>query len=90
MDNNIILSSISLNELENMLEKVATKVFSSRLTAKEEEEELLTRQEAAKFLNISLPTLHKITQAGLPFHRVGNKIRYKKGDLREHTKQKYN
>lgn len=89
MNNNIILSSISTDDLIGLIERAVSNVISSRPTPKEEDEELLTRQEAAAFLSVSLPTLLKVTKAGLPYHRVGNKVRYKKGDLKEYTRQGY-
>lgn len=43
---------------------------------------LLTREETAKMLSISLVTLWKYTKNDiLPAHRIGSKIRYKKKDI---------
>lgn len=43
---------------------------------------LLTRQEVAKWLDISLPTLHAWTKNGiLQAYRIGNKVRYKKSEV---------
>lgn len=47
-------------------------------------EQYLTRKEAAKLLNISLPTLQKYTEAGyIDKHRLGesNTARYKLSDI---------
>ncbi|WP_076548666.1 helix-turn-helix domain-containing protein [Maribacter ulvicola] len=44
--------------------------------------QLLTRQEVAKWLDVSLPTLHAWTKNGiLQSYRIGNKIRYKKNEV---------
>lgn len=46
------------------------------------ETQLLTRHEVAKWLSISLPTLHAWTKNGiLKSYRIGNKIRYKKSEV---------
>lgn len=44
--------------------------------------EFLTRQEVAKRLKISLPTLHDYSKRGIiPVFRIGNKVRYKLSDI---------
>ena len=53
-----------------------------RLGAQREPETLLTRKEAAKFLGITIQTLHdwtkrKFVKAG----RIGNRVYFKKSDL---------
>lgn len=46
------------------------------------ETELLTRQETAKLLDVSLPTLHSWTKKNiLQAYRIGNKVRYKKDEV---------
>lgn len=43
---------------------------------------ILSRTEAAKFLGITLPTLHKYTQNGiLKGYRLGTMVKYKRSDL---------
>lgn len=45
-------------------------------------ETLLTRQETAKMLSVSLVTLWNWTKNDIiPAYRIGNKVRYKKGDV---------
>ena len=44
--------------------------------------EYLTREEAAKLLKISLPTLSKLTKEGhIPGYKIGRHIRYKSQEL---------
>lgn len=46
--------------------------------------QLLTRQEVAKWLGVSLPTLHSWTKLNiLQAYRIGNKVRYKKNEVLE-------
>lgn len=43
---------------------------------------ILSRNEAAKFLKVSLPTLHKLVkQNQLPAYRLGRKIVFKDDEL---------
>jgi hypothetical protein len=45
-------------------------------------EEFLTRKEAARRLNISLPTLHSYSKAGItPRHYLGNRVLYKASEV---------
>lgn len=51
---------------------------------------LLTRKDAAKYLGISLPTLHKYTQDGkLIAYKIGSQVRYKRNELEEHLTELY-
>lgn len=44
--------------------------------------ELLNRNEVAKLLQISLPTLNAWSKAGrIPSYRIGSRIRYKKNEV---------
>jgi excisionase family DNA binding protein len=47
-------------------------------------ETYLTRQEVAKILKISLPTLNELTKSGqLPSYRIASNIRYKASDIEQ-------
>jgi excisionase family DNA binding protein len=47
-----------------------------------EEEILLTREETANMLSISLVTLWKYTKDGvIPAYRIGSKVRYKRSEI---------
>ena len=48
----------------------------------DENDQLLTREETAKLLSISLVTLWTWTKEDLiPAYRIGNKVRYKKSEI---------
>lgn len=58
-------------------------------TSQKEEEQILTREEAAKLLSISLVTLWDLTRKDkIPAFRIGNKVRYKKSDVLNALTQK--
>lgn len=64
--------------------------LDNKLTAKYTDV-LLTREETAKMLSISLVTLWKYTKSGvLPAHRIGSKIRYKKEEVLQALQQANN
>jgi len=53
------------------------------------DESYLTRQQAADFLQMSLPTLHQYTKDGLiTSFRIGHKIRYKQSDIENAMKER--
>ena len=50
--------------------------------AQKPQDELLTRQQAAERLKISLPTLNELTKSGkLIGYRIGNRLRYKTNEV---------
>jgi excisionase family DNA binding protein len=50
----------------------------------EPETVLITRQQVADYIGVSLPTLHAWTKNGtLKAYRIGNKVRYKKNEILE-------
>ncbi len=52
-------------------------------------ESLLTAKEVARWLNMSLPWVYKQTEKGLlPFHRVGDAIRYDSGEIRTYLESR--
>ncbi len=58
------------------------KSFSSEDEKASDKEKYLTRKQAAKILQISLPTLHQYTKSSLiTSYRIGNKVRYKESDI---------
>lgn len=57
--------------------------------SKTPKEKYLTRGEVAKFLKISLPTLHRYTRDSiLKSYRIGGKIRYKLVEVEEALKER--
>lgn len=84
MNQNFILSSIPLTELESAIAKTVEQLLDKRqqLTPVHEPEELITREETAKILRISLPTLHEWTKRGIvPHYKVATRVRYKRNEV---------
>ena len=65
---------------ESVVSELAKKLPS--LLPPQKQDQILSRREAAKFLGLSLPTLHGYTITGIiQGYRIGNNIRYKKLEL---------
>ena len=84
MDQRTLISSIPFDELLGELKQVIKQAEESRLPHAEPTaaEELLTRQQTAKLLGITLPTLRKYTRDELlPGYRIGTRVRYKRSEV---------
>jgi excisionase family DNA binding protein len=86
----IILEGLSISEFENLLkrvliaERITEVAQQSKQVPAQNENNYLTRREAAKRLNISLPTLAKYSLDGLiPFYRIGARVLYKWNEIDE-------
>tara|TARA_B110000238_G_C16120649_1_gene436977 strand:+ start:1832 stop:2098 length:267 start_codon:yes stop_codon:yes gene_type:complete len=75
----IIMTTFSIEQLRDEL----TEPIKGLLTEKKvESEELLTRKQAAKFLNVTLVTLDDWTKrAFIEGGRIGTRVYYKKSNL---------
>ena len=82
---NIILSQIPLNELENSISKIVERQLKAFLNIHENEApklEYITREQAAKLSHISKPTLNNLTKEGkLIAYRIGSRVLYKLIDV---------
>ena len=83
--------SIENIESDNLIDKVADKVeniFLKHSRGLQTNETLLTREECAEMLSISLVTLWKYTRDNLvPAYRIGTKVRYKKSEILQALKK---
>lgn len=68
----------------------SSKPSASHLKLQEKIDEVyLTRQQAANYLQVSLPTLHQYTKDGVFIsYRMGNKIRYKLTEIADAMKER--
>ncbi len=83
MSENIILSSIPMDQLELVISEAIQREFL-KLTNQPQPDrtEFITRQETAQILNVSLVTLNEWTKNGtLQGYRIGSRIRYKKNEV---------
>jgi excisionase family DNA binding protein len=83
---NIILSSLSLDDIAT---RVAEKVYNLQQSNNEQKEEpkgdeYLTIVQASELLNLAKPTIYSLTcKHEIPFLKKGKKLYFKKNDLVE-------
>jgi excisionase family DNA binding protein len=76
-------------EIDSRLQRIEAMLQQQQTIVKEEpiRKELKTRKEAAAFLGITLPTLHKMTHDGrIQGRRIGSRIRFYQSDLEKALK----
>jgi len=79
---NLIMTSYSIDELRTQLIEPLAKDLQELRTHNQEPETVLSRKEAAKFLGVTLVTLHDWTKRGLiDCGRIGVRVFYKKSEL---------
>lgn len=79
----MILDTVELIDIKRIVEEVIEEKFK-KLSINEESNKpgLISRKETAKFLRISLPTLHDWTKHGMiKAYRIGNRVLYKQDDI---------
>ena len=85
------LESTNANDFKNEIVKditLALKGYTTNLQ-NPDNETLLTREETAKLLSVSLVTLWDWTKKDIiPAYRIGNKVRYKKSEVLKSLNQK--
>lgn len=80
-ENPLILTSISVDELKEIIRSCLPESRSNATTDKEDSI-FLTIKEAAEFLKVSEISIHTWKKSkGLKYYRVGRRIRFKKQDL---------
>ena len=79
----VIVSGISVQELvKKIAESLQVKNDQQETPKVKEPSEYLTRKEVARFLKITLPTLHEWSKRGLlQSYRIGNRILYKAAEI---------
>ncbi|AMR33717.1 hypothetical protein A0256_20910 [Mucilaginibacter sp. PAMC 26640] len=91
MATTVITTSFNTDEFKSLIAECIAQSFKDQITALASPVEattILTRQETAKLLSLSLPTLHIYTKRGLiKSHRLGTKVRYKREDVEAALKQ---
>ncbi|MCT3728142.1 helix-turn-helix domain-containing protein [Elizabethkingia anophelis] len=71
-----------LQEFEQMVRKVLEKMITEKVT--DEEKEYYTREETAKLLKVSFPTLFHWNKDGkLKAKKLGKRVYYSKEDVKE-------
>ncbi len=92
MKNLVQLENIDATQFKNEIINgviLALKNNASSLQLCGQTDQLLTREETAKLLSVSLVTLWDWTKKDIiPAYRIGNKVRYKKSEVLQSLHQK--
>ena len=85
------LSVIEKNDLETLIRDIIQeelKPVIDHLNVSTPHQDLIKISEACKLLNVSKATIHKWKREGrIPFHRMSNRIYFKKEELMEAVKK---
>src|SRR6056297_23266 len=75
---------ISKPELQTIINNIVNSVLENQPETETKTDELITRQQAAEMIGVTLPTLHRYTQNGvIPTYRIGRNVRFKKSEIIE-------
>jgi len=81
--NKFQITNLEVSELETLIENSVKKALEG-LKPEKSETELITRQETAQILGITLVTLNSWSKLGkIPSYRIGTRVRYKKSEVLE-------
>ncbi|THD66827.1 DNA-binding protein [Robertkochia marina] len=88
---NVVLSPIDPEQLINSIAERVSKNILKDLegitSTSEPSDQILTAEEAAKFLNLQLPTIYsKVSRGELPVMKNGKRLYFSKADLIAHLK----
>lgn len=85
--NNVQFVQITTEQLGDLIEEKLSKrleVFEKKLSSKKSNDELLTRKQAAKFLDIDVSTLYLwVKKNKVKAHGIGNRRYFKRSELIE-------
>ena len=92
MVQDMLFSSISINELENrIVNRLITELgaVSTNSNPTPQADDLITAKQVSKLLGVSLVSIHKWKKDGkLKFYRFGTRIRFKKSEVLQTDKDK--
>jgi excisionase family DNA binding protein len=85
----VTITQITAPELETLIENSIKRVLSSQVNSSQAEaDELLTVQDAARFLSLSVPTIYGlISKAELPVMKRSKRCYFSKVELMNYLKQ---
>lgn len=82
------IESLTSQHFESSIQRIITHLQKIYDASDNSPEKLLTREETAEMLSISLVTLWKWTKEDIiPSYRIGNKVRYKQSEILKSLKK---
>ena len=84
----IEIQNLEVTELQELIETSVKKALEQNQPKQEPTTELLTRNEVAKILGISLVTLSEFVKVGkIPAYKINTRVRFKKDEVLNSLKQ---
>jgi excisionase family DNA binding protein len=88
---NVVFTNLSIPEIRQLFRQELETYFEANKqpeqTPTEQPEQLLTIQQAAEFLSLTVPTLYSKTSKGeLPFMKRGKRLYFSRTELMEYVK----
>lgn len=78
MSNEVILQGCTVDDIA----EAVSRTLSNQLRPANEQREFLDVEQAAEFLNISVPTIHRLkAKDKIPFRKIGSRVIYSRTDL---------
>jgi excisionase family DNA binding protein len=81
---NLVFTQLSITEVRQLFRQELETFFSNRplASAPQEQDELFTIQQAAEFLNLSVPTIYgHVSKAEIPVSKRGKRLYFSKEEL---------
>jgi hypothetical protein len=84
---NVVLTNLTIGELQSLIDSSVSSAMEEKIAAlisnvREEEDQLMTKVEVAKLLQVTHGTVHNWKESGLiPYHKISNRIYYKKSEV---------
>jgi excisionase family DNA binding protein len=79
---NVILTPLSIEQLQNFINDAVKTGFEQTKTQEPERTNLLTRKQVCNLLNITLPTLWEWQRNGtITAYKVGTRLRFKENEV---------
>lgn len=84
----VTITQITPPELETLIENSVKKILNSQKNdSQNETDQLLTIQQAAEFITLSVPTIYSlVSKAGIPVSKKGKRLYFSKQELTEWIK----
>jgi len=87
MKNVVLLEKVSTQELNELIEKKINSSMDWLLIELKKDRSLISRKRACKMLNVSIPTIAKMTKEGrIEGYRLNGEVKYKLCDLEGYIK----
>lgn len=89
--NDVLLSPIRLNELESLIQNSverALRASNNNTNHTDQQEQIFTVQQAAKFLSLTVPTIYsKVSRGELPYMKKNKRLYFSRTELTDYLKQ---